>query len=57
MAASVVDAGSEHPVLAALARLDEILDAALEESRWAMSAVELGQALVASHTWTSADRP
>ena len=48
MAAETVGAGSGHPVLVALARLDEVVDAALAEPTWSMSAVELGQALVAS---------
>ena len=46
MAAETVDAGSGHPVLAALAQLDEILGAALEAPTWSLSATELGQALV-----------
>ena len=48
MVAETVGAGSGHPVLVALARLDEALDAALETPPWSMSAVELGQALVGS---------
>ena len=48
MAAEAVDAGSGHPVLAALAQLDEVVEAALAEPTWSMSAVELGQALVAT---------
>ncbi len=48
MAAETVDAGSGHPVLVALAQLDEALDAALATPPWSMSAVELGQALVGS---------
>ena len=48
MAAETVDAGSEHPVLAALAQLDQTLDAALAASTWSMSESELREALVAS---------
>ena len=48
MAAETVDAGSGHPVLAALAHLDEILGTALGASTWSLSAPELGQALIAS---------
>ena len=48
MAAEAVGAGSGHPVLAALAQLDEILGTALEASTWSLSAAELGQALVGS---------
>ena len=48
MAAEAGDAGSEHPVLAALAQLDETLDAALAASTWSMSESELREALVAS---------
>ncbi len=48
MAAETVDAGSGHPVLAALAHLDEILGTALGASTWSLSAAELGQALIAS---------
>ena len=46
MAAEAVGAGSGHPVLAALTLLDEILDGALGESTWSMSAVELSRAVV-----------
>ena len=47
MAAETADTGSGHPVLVALTRLDEVVEAALGEPTWSLSAVELGQALVA----------
>ena len=47
MAAEAVDAGSGHPVLAALAQLDEILVRPWRPRRGRWSAAELGQALIA----------
>ena len=48
MAAETVGTGSEHPVLASLAQVDQILDAALEASTWSMSEAELREAVVVS---------
>ncbi len=50
MAAETVDAGSGHPVLVALAQLDEVVEAALGESTWSLSEAELRAALVTSTT-------